>query len=94
MITDLRFTVLESVIDERADSLTDKVVVVPSNPGGLDAHGNVVRLLPEGQSSGAVVAGWLPSKPRPREACDAGDYSPFHRWDERSPQSVPTTPVS
>jgi hypothetical protein len=40
----LRFTVLESVIDEVADSLTDRVVVVPSNPVGLDARGNVVRL--------------------------------------------------
>ena len=56
----LRFTVLKSVIDEIADSLTDKVVVVPSNPVGLDAHGNVIRLLPKGQASGAVVAGWLP----------------------------------
>ena len=60
----LRFTVLESVIDEMADSLTDKVVVVPSNPVGLDANGNVVRLLSEGQSSGAVVAGWLPTSAR------------------------------
>jgi predicted dinucleotide-binding enzyme len=57
----LRFTVLENVIDEVADSLTDKVVVVPSNPVGLDARGNVARLLSEGQSSGAVVAGWLPT---------------------------------
>ena len=39
-----RFTVLESVIDEMADSLADKVVVVPSNPGGFDARGSVVRL--------------------------------------------------
>jgi 8-hydroxy-5-deazaflavin:NADPH oxidoreductase len=36
-------------------------VVVPSNPVGLDAQGNVKRLLPDGQSSGEVVAGWLPS---------------------------------
>jgi hypothetical protein len=34
-------------------------VVVPSNPVGLDAQGNVTRLLPEGQSSGEVVTGWL-----------------------------------
>jgi hypothetical protein len=32
VVVALRFTVLESVIDEMADSLTDKVVVVPSNP--------------------------------------------------------------
>jgi 8-hydroxy-5-deazaflavin:NADPH oxidoreductase len=60
----LRFTVLKAVVDEIADSLTDKVVVVPSNPVGLDAQGNVVRLLPEGQSSGEVIAGWLPTGAR------------------------------
>ena len=52
---------LQGVIGEIADSLAGKVVVVPSNPVGLDAHGDVVRLLPEGQSSGKVVAGWLPA---------------------------------
>src|SRR5580693_8014400 len=56
----LRFTVLKGVIDEIADLLTGQVVVVPSNPFSLDAHGNVFRVLPEGQSSGEVVAGWLP----------------------------------
>jgi 8-hydroxy-5-deazaflavin:NADPH oxidoreductase len=61
VILALRFTVLKSVIDEIADSLTGKVVIVPSNPVTLDAQGNVVRVLPEGQSSGKVVAGWLPA---------------------------------
>ena len=56
----LRFAVLKAVIDEIAEPLTDKIVVVPSNPVSLDGQGNVVRLLPEGQSSGQVVAGWLP----------------------------------
>jgi 8-hydroxy-5-deazaflavin:NADPH oxidoreductase len=60
----LRFTVLKSVIDQIADPLTGKLVVVPSNPVTLDAHGNVVRVLPEGQSSGKVVAGWLPAGAR------------------------------
>jgi predicted dinucleotide-binding enzyme len=55
----LRFAVLKAVIDEIADSLTGKLVVVPSNPLSTDAHGNVSRLLPKGQSSGEVVAGWL-----------------------------------
>jgi predicted dinucleotide-binding enzyme len=37
--------------------------------GGLgsviaDAHGNISRVLPEGQSSGEVVAGWLPAGTR------------------------------
>jgi 8-hydroxy-5-deazaflavin:NADPH oxidoreductase len=58
----LRFGVLKGVIDEIADLLTDKVVVVPSNPVGIDAQGKLVRLLPEGQSSGTVVTGWLPAR--------------------------------
>jgi 8-hydroxy-5-deazaflavin:NADPH oxidoreductase len=57
----LRFGVLKAVINEIVDPLTEKVVVVPSNPVSLDEQGNVVRLLPDGQSSGGVVAGWLPA---------------------------------
>ena len=57
----LRFSVLESVIDEIADSLADRLVVVPSNPVSLDAQGNLIRLVPKGQASGEVVAGWLPA---------------------------------
>ncbi len=56
----LRFAVLEGVLDEVAASLTDKVVVVPSNPVRLDQQGHVVHLLPKGESSGQVVAGWVP----------------------------------
>ena len=52
---------LKDVIDEIADPLKETFVVVPSNPVGLDAEGKVVRLLPEGHSSGEVVAGWLPA---------------------------------
>src|ERR1700735_5377121 len=37
----LRLTVLKRVIDEIADPLTDKVVVVPSNPLTTDAQGHV-----------------------------------------------------
>jgi predicted dinucleotide-binding enzyme len=60
----LRFSVLESVIDEIADRVGDKLVVVPSNPVAPDATGAVTRLLPEGQSSGAVISGWLPAGTR------------------------------
>jgi 8-hydroxy-5-deazaflavin:NADPH oxidoreductase len=60
VILALRFTVLKDVIDQIADQLAGKVVVVPSNPLSTDAHGKVFRVLPEGQSSGEVVAGWLP----------------------------------
>jgi 8-hydroxy-5-deazaflavin:NADPH oxidoreductase len=60
----LRFGVLKGVMDDIADLLTDKLVVVPSNPVGLDAEGKVTRLLPEGEPSGNVVAGWLPAGTR------------------------------
>jgi hypothetical protein len=56
----LRFTVLKRVLDELSDALTDTLVVVPSNPLTTDPQGNVSRVLPKGQSSGEVVAGWLP----------------------------------
>jgi predicted dinucleotide-binding enzyme len=64
VILALRFTVLKDVIDEVADSLADRLVVVPSNPVTLDAQGHLARVLPDGQSSGQVVAGWLPAGAR------------------------------
>jgi predicted dinucleotide-binding enzyme len=64
VILALRFTVLKAVIAEIADRLADKLVVVPSNPIAADAHGNLSRLLPEGQASGNVVVGWLPAGAR------------------------------
>ena len=57
VILALRFTVLKSVIAEIADELADTWVVVPSNPVGVDAQGNITRLLPKEQSAGGVVAG-------------------------------------
>jgi 8-hydroxy-5-deazaflavin:NADPH oxidoreductase len=60
VILALRFTVLKSVIDEIALELTDKVVIVPSNPLRTDDQGNVLRVLPKGNSSGKAVSEWLP----------------------------------
>ena len=60
----LRFTALEGVIAEISGSLADTLVVVPSNPLSVDGQGNVVHLLPEGQSSGTVVAAWMPPEAR------------------------------
>jgi 8-hydroxy-5-deazaflavin:NADPH oxidoreductase len=40
--------------------LENKVVVDPSNPIGFE-KGQMIRTLPEGQSSGSVVAGLLPA---------------------------------
>jgi 8-hydroxy-5-deazaflavin:NADPH oxidoreductase len=60
----LRFTALKGVIDEIGDPLTGKLVVVPSNPVGVDTQGHISCLLPKGQSSGEVIAVWLPAGAR------------------------------
>ncbi|MGH2887283.1 MAG: NADPH-dependent F420 reductase, partial [Solirubrobacteraceae bacterium] len=82
----LRFGVLKGVIDQLADPLADKLVVVPSNPVGIDTHGNVVRLLPRGQSSGEVVAGWLPAGARLAMAFGTMSADLFESSGNRSPE--------
>jgi len=82
----LRFTVLKGVIEQITDSLADKVVVVPSNPLSTDAHGNVSRVLPEGQSSGEVVRGWLPAGARLAMAFGTMSADLFESASNRSPE--------
>ena len=82
----LRFTALKGVIDEIADLLTGKLVVVPSNPVSSDARGNVSRVLPEGQSSGKVVAGWLPAGARLAMAFGTLPADLFQSASNRSPE--------
>jgi predicted dinucleotide-binding enzyme len=82
----LRFTVLKGVMDEIAAPLAGRLVVVPSNPVTVDAHGNVVRVLPEGQSSGKVVAGWLPTGARLAMAFGSLRADLFVAASHRSPE--------
>jgi 8-hydroxy-5-deazaflavin:NADPH oxidoreductase len=82
----LRFTVLKGVIAEIAGPLADKVVVVPSNPLTTDAQGNVSRVLPEGQSSGKAVAGWLPTGARLAMAFGTLSAGLFESAANRSPE--------
>jgi 8-hydroxy-5-deazaflavin:NADPH oxidoreductase len=82
----LRFTVLKGVTDEIAGLLAGKVVVVPSNPLSTDAQGNVSRVLPEGQSSGEVVAGWLPPGTRLAMAFGTLSAGLFESSSNRSPE--------
>jgi 8-hydroxy-5-deazaflavin:NADPH oxidoreductase len=82
----LRFTVLKGVIDEIANSLAGKVVVVPSNPLTTDAQGKVSRLLPNEQSSGEVVAGWLPAGTRLAMAFGTLSADLFESSSNRSPE--------
>ena len=84
----LRFSVLKGVIDEIAAPLADKLLVVPSNPLTTDAQGNVSRLLPKGQSSGEVVAGWLPPGARLAMAFGTMSADLLEASSNRSPESA------
>ena len=82
----LRFSVLKGVIDEIAGSLGDKLVVVPSNPLTTDAEGHVSRVLPRGQSSGRVLAEWLPAGARLAMAFGTLSRDLFASSSNRSPE--------
>jgi 8-hydroxy-5-deazaflavin:NADPH oxidoreductase len=86
VILALRFTVLKGVIAEIAGSLAGQVVIVPSNPVGIDPQGKLVRLLPEGQSSGKVIAGWLPAGAHLAMAFGSMSASLFESASNRSPE--------
>jgi 8-hydroxy-5-deazaflavin:NADPH oxidoreductase len=48
------------LVPNRAGLLEDKVVIDPSNPIGFE-NGHMIRTLPDGASSGSVIAGLLPA---------------------------------
>jgi predicted dinucleotide-binding enzyme len=52
---------IKELIAKDAGLLDDKVVVDPSNPLGFDENGQMIRTLPDEQSSGSVVAALLPA---------------------------------
>jgi 8-hydroxy-5-deazaflavin:NADPH oxidoreductase len=86
VILALRFTALKSVIGQLADLLAGTVVIVPSNPVTADAHGDVSRVLPDGQASGPVVAGWLPAGAHLAMAFGTLPAGVFESAAGRSPQ--------
>ena len=51
---------MRELLTTHASRLQGKVVVDPSNPVAFDSAGNASRTLPDGVSSGSVVAGLLP----------------------------------
>jgi predicted dinucleotide-binding enzyme len=50
----------KELMPTRTGLFENKVVIDPSNPIGFE-NGEMIRTLPEGQSSGSVVAGLLPA---------------------------------
>jgi predicted dinucleotide-binding enzyme len=49
------------LVPAEAGLFENKIVIDPSNPIGLGENGQLFRTLPEGQSSGSIVAGLLPA---------------------------------
>jgi 8-hydroxy-5-deazaflavin:NADPH oxidoreductase len=86
VILALRFTALKGVIDQIAGQLTGKLVVVPSNPITADGQGNLTRVLPEGQSSGQAITGWLPTGARLAMAFGTMSADLFESAAGRSPE--------
>ena len=52
---------IKEFVPGQAHLLENKIVVDPSNPLGFDANGQMIRTLPDDQSSGSIVAGLLPA---------------------------------
>ena len=52
---------IKEFVPAQARLLENKIVVDPSNPIGFDESGGMIRTLPDGQSSGSIVAGLLPA---------------------------------
>jgi len=52
---------VKELLAQDSSFLEKKFVVDPTNPFGFDENGQVFRTLPEGQSSGSVVASLLPA---------------------------------
>jgi predicted dinucleotide-binding enzyme len=52
---------IKELIAKHARLLENKIVIDPSNPLGFDANGQVIRTLPDDQSSGSIVAELLPA---------------------------------
>jgi predicted dinucleotide-binding enzyme len=56
------FDVLKKLVEEHGRLLEGKVVIDPSNPVAMDDKGQFSRTLPDGVSSGSVIAGLLPTR--------------------------------
>jgi 8-hydroxy-5-deazaflavin:NADPH oxidoreductase len=54
------FDVMKELIEQHREALSGKVVIDPSNPVAFGENGEVGRTLPDGVSSGSVIAGLLP----------------------------------
>jgi predicted dinucleotide-binding enzyme len=82
------FDTLKELLVQHADLLRGKVVVDPSNPIAQDTNGGLVRTLPDGQSSGSVVAGLLPTEAHFVKAFGTLGAESLTSQANRSPRAV------
>src|SRR5438445_689424 len=75
-------------IQTHAGVLDGKVVVDPSNPITSDGKGGFVRTLPDGVSSGSVIAGLLPSGARYAKAFGTLSADALASEANRTPERV------
>jgi len=80
--------VIEELIAEHAHVLVNKVVVDPSNPLGFDDSGQMIRTLPDDQSSGSVVASLLPASAHYVKAFGTITADALASTDSREPRVV------
>jgi predicted dinucleotide-binding enzyme len=79
---------VKEVIPAQASLLENKIVVDPSNPIGFDANGQMVRTLPDDQSSGSIVAALLPASARYVKAFGTLGADSLASSANREPQRV------
>jgi 8-hydroxy-5-deazaflavin:NADPH oxidoreductase len=77
---------IKELIVRDARLLEHKVVVDPSNTLGFDENGQLIRTLPEGQSSGSVVASLLPAGAHYVKAFGTLDADSLARATNREPR--------
>jgi 8-hydroxy-5-deazaflavin:NADPH oxidoreductase len=77
-----------ALVIQNKELLKGKVVVDPTNPIKVDANGALVRSLPEGESSGSVVARLLPLEAHYVKAFGSPGAQALAASANRSPRAV------
>jgi 8-hydroxy-5-deazaflavin:NADPH oxidoreductase len=88
VIVALWLDALREVIPKEAGLLDNKVVIDPSNPVGFDESGKPSRTLPDGESSGSVVAAMLPASAHYVKAFGTFGADDFFNGAHREPLAV------
>jgi predicted dinucleotide-binding enzyme len=79
---------IKTLVPEQANLLEHKIVVDPSNPIGFDGNGQLIRTLPDDQSSGSIVASLLPASAHYVKAFGTLSADSLASSANREPQSV------